>query len=119
MHELPVTEDILRIATEEAQKHQATQVTDIYLTIGKLSSIIDDSVQFYWDHISKGTICEGATLHFKRPPAVMRCVKCQTEFELLEELLPCPNCGSFELNIVSGDEMHVDHIDIIMEDNND
>jgi hydrogenase nickel incorporation protein HypA/HybF len=37
--------------------------------IGRLASIVDDSIQFYWDMISEGTICQGAKLHFKRVPA--------------------------------------------------
>jgi hydrogenase nickel incorporation protein HypA/HybF len=112
MHELAVTEDILRIAIEEGQANQAIRVTDIYMTIGKLSSIVDDSIQFYWDHISEGTICEGATLHFNRPPAVLRCRNCQATVTLEDELLPCPSCLSYDLEVLSGDEMQVDNIEI-------
>ncbi len=54
MHELAVTESILEIATQAAIEHAATKVTDIYLTLGQLSSIVDESVQFYWDAISQG-----------------------------------------------------------------
>jgi hydrogenase nickel incorporation protein HypA/HybF len=115
MHELAVTEDILKISIEEAQKHEATGVSDIFLTIGWLSSIIDDSVQFYWDHISKDTLCEGATLHFNRPPAVFKCNKCGQEYEIQGDLIPCPVCKSFDLGILSGNEMQVDHIEIIIE----
>jgi hydrogenase nickel incorporation protein HypA/HybF len=116
MHELAVAEDILHIAIEEGQAHQAVRVSDIYMTIGGLSSIIDDSVQFYWDHISKDTLCEGARLHFNRPPAVFKCNKCQQEFEITEDLLPCPACKSFDLAILSGTEMQVDNIEIITEE---
>lgn len=119
MHELAVTEDILHIAIEEGQAHQAARVSDIYMTIGRLSSIIDDSVQFYWDHISKDTLCEGARLHFNRPPAVFKCNKCRQEFEITEDLLPCPACNSFDLEILSGNEMQVDHIEIITEEKNE
>lgn len=119
MHELAVTEDILRIATEEGHLHKATRVTDIYMTIGHLSSIVDDSVQFYWDHISQGTICEGAILHFDRPPAIFHCNKCQVEFTLEDELLPCPNCHSFDLEVISGDEMQVDNIEVEVNDDSE
>jgi|GEM_PF-5568018 len=52
MHELSVTESVLEIACRHAGKAQAKRVTDIYLVIGRLSSIVDDSVQFYWNLIS-------------------------------------------------------------------
>ena len=112
MHELAVTESILQLAADIAREKQAERVTDIYLTIGKWSSLVDDSIQFYWDHISQGTICAGAQLHFNRPPAEMRCADCGRQYEVDEDLKPCPSCGSVHLNLVSGDEMQVDQIEI-------
>ena len=49
MHELAVTESILKTSLEYAEKEQAKKVTDVFLVIGKLSSYVDDSIQFYWD----------------------------------------------------------------------
>lgn len=70
MHELAVTESLLAIVVQSAKENRAQKVTDITLSIGALSSIIDDSVQFYWNHISKGTVAEKATLHLtvSQPP---------------------------------------------------
>ncbi len=113
MHELAVTQDILKIALEEAEKNNAARITDIYLTIGRLSSIVDDSVQFYWDHISENTLAEGAKLHFNRPEAVLECQACGEHYVLQQELLPCPKCASFDLAVLSGEEMQVDNIEII------
>ncbi|MCJ7724498.1 MAG: hydrogenase maturation nickel metallochaperone HypA, partial [Anaerolineales bacterium] len=66
MHELSVTQSVLEIALRHARQNNARRITDLYLVIGELASIVDDSVQFYWDMISKDTIAEGARLHFKR-----------------------------------------------------
>lgn len=118
MHELAVTESLLAIVVQSAIENHAQKVTDITLSIGALSSIIDDSVQFYWDHISKGTVAEEATLHFNRIPATMLCLDCDTEFTLEEELIPCPNCDSINLNIVAGEEFQVDYIEIQKEEDN-
>jgi hydrogenase nickel incorporation protein HypA/HybF len=112
MHELSVTESVLEIACRHAKKEQAVSVTDIYLVIGRLSSIIDDSIQFYWDIISKGTLCEGAMLHFKRIPAKLICLECQQEYTLGNELQACPNCGSARVKVLSGDEFNLESIEI-------
>ncbi len=112
MHELSVTESVLEIACKHAEKAQATKVTDIYLEIGRLSSIVDDSVQFYWEMISKDTLCEDAKLHFKRVPAKLICLECQCEYALEDELQPCPNCGSARIKVLSGDEFNLDSIEI-------
>ena len=112
MHELSVTESVLEIACKHAEKAQAKKVTDIHLVIGKLSSIIDDSVQFYWDIISKDTLCEDAQLHFKRLPAELVCSECSTQYKLENDLIPCPNCGSARVRVVSGDEFNLESIEI-------
>ncbi len=112
MHELSVTESVLEIACKHGEKAHANKVTDIYLVIGKLSSIVDDSVQFYWDFISKGTLCEGATLHFKRIPAELICLDCDHKYTLDDELTPCPQCGSARIRVISGDEFNLESIEV-------
>ena len=112
MHELAVTESILNIAMKHAQQAQATRVTDLHLVIGRLASIVDDSIQFYWDIISNDTICQGAQLHFERVPATLLCLECQKEYTLDSELSPCPSCGSAQVRVISGDQFWLDSIEI-------
>jgi hydrogenase nickel incorporation protein HypA/HybF len=112
MHELAVSESIINIATEHAKRADGKQVTDIYLVIGSLSSIVDDSIQFYWDIISQGTICAGARLHFERIPARMACLKCGHVYTLEGELTPCTKCASDRVKVIAGNEFRVDSIEI-------
>ncbi|HEY3345511.1 MAG TPA: hydrogenase maturation nickel metallochaperone HypA [Anaerolineaceae bacterium] len=113
MHELAVTESILSIATDHAQKANATSVTGIYLVLGRLSTIVDDSVQFYWDALAEGTICQGAQLHFERVPARLACLDCGATYEIKDELIPCPQCSGSRVKVISGDEFRVDSIEVI------
>ena len=64
MHELSVTEGLIKIIVDEAEKRDIRKISRINLVIGDLASIVDDSVQFYYDILSKGTAAEGAVLFF-------------------------------------------------------
>jgi len=112
MHELAVTESILNIAVQHASQAGAVRVTDLRLVIGQLSSIVDDSVQFYWDMISAGTICAGAHLHFERRPAMLKCLDCDQSYALDGELTDCPNCHSVHIKVIAGEEFYVESIEI-------
>lgn len=111
MHELAVTESILSIANKHAIQAGAEKVTDIYLVLGQLSSIIDDSIQFYWDIISQETICEKARIHIKRIPAKVKCLDCDHEYGI-KDLIACPECNSQKIKIISGDEFYLESIEI-------
>lgn len=113
MHELAVTESILDIAQKHAIQAQAARVTDIYIVMGKLSSIVDDSIQFYWDMISQDTMCVGAKLHFNRIPAKLVCLSCGNNYNLDDGLTPCPQCSSTQVKVISGEEFWVDSIEIV------
>lgn len=112
MHELSVTENILEISLRHALQAGATRVTDVNILIGRLSSIVDDSVQFYWDFVTENTLCSGSKLHFKRIPARLLCLSCGNEYELEAELCPCPSCQSMQVKVVAGEEFQVESIEI-------
>jgi len=113
MHELPISQNILKIALRYGDESKAKRITDLYLVIGQLSSIIDDSIQFYWPIISKGTIAEDAILHFKRIPAKLECAQCGTSY-LIEDgnLTSCPTCDSSQIKILAGKEFQLESIGI-------
>ena len=112
MHELSITENILEIAARHGQQANAVRVTDLYLVIGQLSSIVDDSVQFYWDIVSRGTICEGATLHFERIPAQLLCQDCGHSYSFDHELSACPQCNSVRIKVTAGEEFLLQSIEV-------
>jgi hydrogenase nickel incorporation protein HypA/HybF len=112
MHELSVTQSVLEIATRHAQKAGATRITGLNLVIGQLSSIVDDSVQFYWDIVSQGTLAEGAILNFRRIPVELSCLDCSEKYHPTEDDLACPACGSIRVKVLAGEEFFVESIEV-------
>lgn len=112
MHELSITESILEIALRHAAEAEAERITDIHLVIGKLSSIVDDSVQFYWDIVSDGTAAQGAVLHFRRVRIEIVCQACGENYHPEELDLSCPACGSRDVRVVAGEEFRLEAIEV-------
>ena len=112
MHELAVTQNLLEIALRHADQAGARRIVRLNLVIGELASIIDDSVQFYWDIVSKDTIAEGANLHFDRVPGSLRCQNCGHTFPLDGRKYACPACDGKNVAIVAGDDFRLESIEV-------
>jgi len=112
MHELSVTQSLLEITLRHADLASARRVTRLNLVIGELASIVDDSVQFYWDIVSQGTIAEGAELHFERVPGALRCLGCGHTFPLNGRDYTCPACGEKQVVAVGGDDFRLESIEV-------
>jgi hydrogenase nickel incorporation protein HypA/HybF len=112
MHELSVTQNLLTIVLEHAQKAGAGRVLRIDLRIGEMSGIVDESVQFYFDFISRDTPAAGARLNIARVPARFRCSACDAEFEPKDGSWLCPGCGAAAGKLIAGREMSVESIEV-------
>jgi hydrogenase nickel incorporation protein HypA/HybF len=112
MHELAVTQNILDIALKHASQANARKITRLNLVIGQLSSIIDDSVQFYWDMVAANTIAEGAQLIFQRVKTVFTCLDCHYAFSPGQNSFSCPECSSSNIKITAGEEFFLESIEV-------
>jgi hydrogenase nickel incorporation protein HypA/HybF len=112
MHEFSITQSILDIALRHGEKAGASRIKRLNLVVGELSSVIDDSVQFYWDIVARDTIAEGSELAFERVPGKLRCLKCGEVFRISSRAYVCPVCGEHEVVVAGGDEFRLASIEI-------
>lgn len=112
MHELSVTENILEISLRHAKSANAIRIDTLFLKIGEYSSIVDESVQFYWDIITKGTIAEGSQLKFKRILAEFECLNCYQKYHPQNGQYLCPYCNSKRIKLIKGNEFYLESIDV-------
>ena len=114
MHEIAVTKSIFQIVLKHAVKSNVARVVSVNLELGALSDLQAEWLQRYFDHLSQGTVVDGAKLSITRVPAVFRCNSCQLSLEvdsLLEQDLSCGHCQSRELTLVAGREYHVKNME--------
>jgi hydrogenase nickel incorporation protein HypA/HybF len=112
MHELGVTQQVLDIALGRASEVNATAVKKINLVIGDMTSFINDSVQFYFDFLSKDSLAQGAQLCFRRIPITLRCKHCDVSFTPEGETWKCPRCQQSDVEVVTGKEFYLESIEV-------
>lgn len=113
MHEMAVTQSILEIALRHAARASARRITAINLVIGDLTGYVDDSIQFYFDFLTKDTPAEGARLKIERIPARVHCHVCGAEYVPPDSRLwTCPQCGALGGEVVAGKEFFVASIEV-------
>ncbi|MFA5316173.1 MAG: hydrogenase maturation nickel metallochaperone HypA [Dehalococcoidales bacterium] len=112
MHEYCITQSMLSLALDKAGTAEAVKITKINLALGELSGIVDESVRFYFDFLSKGTVAAGAALSFEKIITRLRCLKCDAVFCPPDGQWACPGCGEVSIEILSGRECYLESIEV-------
>jgi hydrogenase nickel incorporation protein HypA/HybF len=115
MHELSITQNVLNIAVEHANRAGAQRITAINLVVGQLTGFVDDSIQFYFDMLSPETIAAGAKLVIRRVPAELRCRACGEVFALGDHNWACPKCSALGGEVLRGREFLIESIEVPQE----
>lgn len=116
MHELQVTQRILNVVLNHAEKNSVNRVVRINLRIGELSDLENEWIQQYFDYLSKDTVAAGARLNIERVPVVMRCRECQLQFEVnIREMekIRCPECRNESCTMISGKEYYIKDLEVL------
>jgi hydrogenase nickel incorporation protein HypA/HybF len=109
VHELSVCEGILDVAMAalQAEPRPFARVTAITVRIGRLSSVVPDTLRHYFAILAPGTLLEGAALIIDEVPIRGRCADCGARFEIETLSFTCPLCGGGLVELVSGRELEV------------
>src|SRR5512140_1695604 len=109
MREYSLTQSLLETVLKNAD---SKRVVNVNLLIGSFSEEREESIQFYWRDLAKGTLGEGAKLNFQRVETEMKCLECGATFNLEDEQSLCLYCRSDRLQLLSGDEVRLTSIDV-------
>jgi hydrogenase nickel incorporation protein HypA/HybF len=114
VHELPITEDILKIALTHGEKNGAKRIVRVNLVIGELTDLLDEWIQRYFEYLAKDTIAAEAKLVIERVPITVMCAHCEKPFVVDKKTLDfnCPVCGQKGTDLIKGREFTVKSIEI-------
>jgi hydrogenase nickel incorporation protein HypA/HybF len=113
MHEMSLTEGVVRILEEQAATHGFSTVKTVWLEIGELSQVDPDSMLFCFSAVAKGSaVARDAVLEVVRVPGAAICLSCVETVAVANRFDPCPQCGAFGLQITAGGEMKIKELEV-------
>lgn len=109
MHELSLAEAVVRIALDHAG---GRRVAGVGLRVGHLRQVAPSALKFAFELVAQGTAAEGAELEIEGVAAAGACRACGAEGRLPAFPLRCPGCGSLDVEVLRGEELLVDWLDL-------
>ena len=110
MHEIGVVRSMLKTIDDFCEANNVNQVEEIILDIGELSLVIPKYVEDIYGPLVEGTKYANTKLVINEVPGLAECEDCDEIFNVVENKGYCPNCGSFEKTVLSGENFTIREI---------
>ena len=115
MHELALCQALIAEVEVVARLHRAHGVSAVRLVLGPLSGAEPALLQSAFPLAVAGTGLEGAILSIDPAPLRVACDSCGAESEATPNRLVCTACGDWHTRILSGDELTITGVELILE----
>lgn len=113
MHEMALTNGVLRIIEEQAQARGFTKVRTVFLEIGALSHAEPEAMAFCFAAATKQhPLAAEARLEILRPPGKAWCMDCSKTVDIAARFDPCPSCGGHKLQVTHGEDLRVKELEV-------
>jgi hydrogenase nickel incorporation protein HypA/HybF len=109
MHELAIADSVVRIGCAHAA---GRKVRTVELKVGHLRQVVPSALEFAFALVAEGTELEGSELRMEVVPAGGRCRACGFDGPLPQFPLQCQSCGGFDVEVLRGEELLVDALEI-------
>jgi hydrogenase nickel incorporation protein HypA/HybF len=117
MHELSLAYEINDIVDQYVKAEQKKFIKSVRVRIGKLQSILPDSLIFCFEAINSSGNSIGPKLEIEPVPITVECNKCRSVNEIEGFAFSCINCGSTDIKVITGNELSVIEIELFEEEN--
>ena len=112
MHEMSLCEGILQIIEAEAAKQSFSEVKQVVLDVGVLSSVEIPALEFCFGVVMQGSVAENAKLTINSIEAQAWCMQCAKTITIKQRYDACDECGSYQLQVSSGDELKIKELEV-------
>lgn len=110
MHEFSVADSMLDVIEDALGSPRP--VTQVHLTLGTLSGICAEALEFCFTEIARQRGFGAPELDIEQIPATVSCEDCGLQYQSAEFYEGCPECASLRRRILSGYECNVDWVNV-------
>lgn len=108
MHEGAIVQSIFDSAEEIKKKENLMTINTIHIIVGEYHQIVREVMFTYFDIMKlEYTGFEKAKLKMKNVKVNIKCKHCGKSFNIDDPIMICPDCQSFETEIISGKELYI------------
>jgi hydrogenase nickel incorporation protein HypA/HybF len=116
MHETMVAKNLLDSIAAEAAKQKA-KPTIVRISCGTFSVVNDEILNFAFEAIARGTICEEVTLEIEHKSIQGKCSGCGKQFDFDLTRPACTHCGCDKFDLLPDPPLLLEEIEF--EENNE
>lgn len=109
MHELSLCEAVAATVRRHAGDRPVRRVR---LRIGHFRQVVPDTLAWCWEMQTKDGPLDGCVLDVEDVPTVIRCRTCGAGTTLDVPILLCGSCDGADVEMVSGEELRIESIDV-------
>jgi hydrogenase nickel incorporation protein HypA/HybF len=109
MHEIGLCEGVLGVTLDAAAGEQVTRVR---LRVGRLQGVVPEVFDQAWTMVTEGTAAGDSRVELVDVPVQVRCRTCGQDTDSPEAPFACAQCGSPDVQIVGGEELLVEEIEL-------
>jgi hydrogenase nickel incorporation protein HypA/HybF len=123
MHEVSVMAGIVESVLKELEKHDVLRVEEVVLTLGELTFLGEEQLQFAYEIITRETALQGSTLVIVPEETELQCLSCGyqgkadkvgEEFHMAMPSLACPKCKG-KVKVLKGRSCRVTSMKVVQE----
>lgn len=116
MHELSIAYEINNIIDQYVKAEQRPYIKSVKIRIGKLQNILSESLIFCFETITSTGKSPAPNLEIEQVPITIKCNKCGTVNEIEDYDFNCVDCGSTNIEVLTGNELSVKEIELFEEE---
>lgn len=114
MHEFSICQSLVQLVLDEMESRGLPpgSLISVRMAAGRMHQVVEDSMAFYYAALTEDTPARGSRLEIRFIDVQARCSSCGWSGILEPPRFVCRSCGSGDLDLTAGRELHLDAMEV-------